>query len=153
MSDNNTAVLTCTGPGPLCANGTYRLARQDYALNTESQRQLYQQTVAIVKDETQHAAANHGLYRPYVTDLATADKSLAFVLGPTTPVVQLSTDSADSGYYLQMSNSPTGGLASFSILVPDHGAAILTCVGAAPLCSNGTFKVPPGTLSAAGGKK
>lgn len=155
MSDNNTAVLTCTGPGPLCSDGTFRLPHQDYALNTESQRELYAQTVAIVKNEAQHAAANHGLYRPYVTDLAAADKRLAFVLGSASPVKQLSTDSADHGYYLQMSNSPTGGSASFSVLVPDQGAAVLTCVGPAPLCTRGTFTLPSGTLgaSAAGANK
>jgi hypothetical protein len=148
MSDDNTAVLTCVGPGPLCSHGRFKLPHSAYALGTDSERDLYDQTVTLLKAERSYAATEGG-YAPFVVDLALRDRSLAFAAGPNTPVTTYNSDAGGRGYYAQLSNSATGGSATFTVLVPDHGAPELTCVGAAPLCSNGTFKVPPNTLSGA----
>jgi hypothetical protein len=148
MSDNDTAVLTCTGPGPLCSDGRFQLPHRDYALDTESQHELYEQAVTLLKAERSYAASR-GSYAPFVVDLAIHDRDLGFMAGPDTSVTTYNSDTGGHGYYAQLTNHPTGGSATFSVLIPDHGAPVLTCVGAAPLCSHGTFKVPRGTLAGA----
>lgn len=150
VADNNTAVLTCTGPGPLCSDGRFQLPHRDYALDTESQHELYEQTVTLLKAERSYAAHGGG-YAPFVVDLAIHNRDLGFIAGPETPVTTYNAGAGERGYYAQLTNVATGGSATFSVLVPDHGAPVLTCVGAAPLCSHGTFKVPRGTFTGATG--
>lgn len=151
MMASNKAILTCTGPAPLCSNGRFRIPRRDYALNVESQRTLYRQMVTLLTAEHDFAAANNGGYSQTM-DLATHHRADAFLVGPGNPVTQFDIDFSGHGYFVELSNQASGGGDSFSALVPEHGAPILTCVGQAPLCSHSTFKVPSGTLgtSAAG---
>jgi type II secretory pathway pseudopilin PulG len=142
ITDQGSAVLTCTGPGPLCINGKFKIPRRDYQLAAEPQQKLYDQTVALVNAERAYAAAHGATYPPLTQDLATSNPALSFVLLGGNPVTQYTTDTVDHGYFLQTSNKSSGGTSTFSVLMPDHGSVRLSCTDAAPLCSHGSFTLP-----------
>ncbi len=140
LPDEQPAQLTCVGPAPLCNNGKFKFPPRLAKSLAAAQRDLYDQTVALIAAEQRYAALNNS-YASATVDLATIDPAVAYAARSSTPISTLTTDASNHGYYMELSGLSESGEATFSVLVPDHGPAVLTCTGSPPLCSHGTFKL------------